>query len=145
MVGATIGCGGASVPSTLNALALRSLSVIASRVGTFLYPRVGLELERPFALVLVTASDGAGLVAAMVPRLKCSRCSAVSSFAGDGAASPPSLFDPAGEIDRCEESAGDTERVVDGWTAVESAALVFVVSEVDDARASSEVARRGRA
>lgn len=114
VVGATTGCGGASVPSTLNALALRNLSVIASNVGTFLYPRVGLTLERPFAIVLATASDDT-LVAFEVPRLKCSRCSAVSSVTGDATTpSPPSLLDPAGEVERCEESAGDTERVVDG-------------------------------
>ena len=137
----------------LNALALRSRSVIASNVGTFLYPRAGtVELERPFAgtfapvLAAVPSLDLVDVapVPSAVPRLRRSRCSAVSSVPDPaaGVGSGPSLADPAGELERCEDSAGDVERVVGGCTAVESAALELVATEVDDVRARRDVGRR---
>ena len=117
--------------------------MIASRVGTFLYPRESLEPARPFA----PNAGSLGTVAAPsdAPRLRRSRCSAVSCSLPDvAAASVPSLFEPAGELERCDERAGDAERVVGGCTVVESAALELVATELVDVRASSDVARRGR-
>ena len=136
-------CGGASVPSTLKALALRSRSVIASRVGTFLNPRAGLEAARAFAPVVASSAVTAGAVV----RLRRSRCSVVSSFPEVAVIVPPSLFDPVGELDRCEEGAGEVERVVGGRTVVDSAALELLVTEtwLDVVRASRDVGSRERA
>jgi hypothetical protein len=77
-----------------------------------LYPREGLEVERPFAPV--AASSDVPVAGGVVLRLRRSRCSAVSSVPGVTFVSTPSLFDPAGELERCEESAGDVDRVVGG-------------------------------
>jgi hypothetical protein len=81
-----------------------------------------------------------------VPRLRRSRCSTVSSVLGGAAFTLVlSLPEPAGKLERCEESTGEAERVVGACMAVEFVALEFVVTEAVDVHPRREVGRQGPA
>jgi len=135
--------GGASVPSILIWRVRRRRWVIASRLGTFLYPRTGFELAGTTG-----AGAGAGASAASSPleMFNRSRCAAVSPFPGVATAGVSSVSpveaaaDPLGDMDR----AGDPSLVDGGWTAVDSGTLVSVLTEAVEERARREAARRGR-
>lgn len=102
---------------------------MASKLGTFLYPRTSLGLGLEGATLAAPSSS--------LAMFKRSRCSAVSSWPGAGslASAARESLDRAGEISRVEGGLTATESVSDAGAAF---------MEVEEERARREVARRGR-
>lgn len=117
------GSGGLCVPSILSDRVIAMRAVIASSEGMFLYP-AGMRFF--FSVSAFSFST-------------------LSVVRGSPPPADTSLTDPGGEDALLEES-GETERVVGGCTAVESAADAATLLDNDklDPVRSSWAARRGR-
>ncbi len=143
------GSGGFAVPSILSALVFTNLAVIASKLGIFLYPTffclsggcVGAceEVEIPGGPF---AGDTASLP--LLSKFNFSNFSAVNASPPSTSVGVPSVESFEGVTELVGVEPGEAARVVDGFTAIESAEAT-VDTDVEDPVRKANAASLGLA